>query len=620
MQWISSSLNRKFIAGTAAGLLVSSFVFLILFITMYQNELERERGEAVTHVNNLLKSSLENAMLKRDLDGLRTIVDRLGMQKNITNVMISNPAGQIRFSSHPGRIGNQLSLDLVKSMTPVTRYMQDESGVEVLRSINPVLNKAQCIECHGPASISPVNGVLLVDYDASSIRDSAQKTTLLLMGSGALIVLINLTGGWWFIRRYILRPVDKLSTASNAISQGELDIRVNIDGSDELALFGATFNRMAENLQTSILELEESKTFLQSMIDAIPDGVRILDSDYNIVLVNRTYRDQCMVPENSVINEKCYATIHDRDSPCPTTLVTCPIDEIKRNPVALKVVHQHFRSDGSSMDVEIFAAPMEVTHKGKPETLIVESIRNLSHQVKFSHEHRLSELGQLSAGVAHEIYNPLTAVHLTLHAFFKDLEKSDTNPDEMREYLHIVDAEIDKCINVTERLLKLSAAPASQIELVSIQTVVEETLSLLKGEADKLGIELSMNLGDKELRVHATDSEMRMLVLNLTQNAFHAMPDGGRLQVAAIENEDFVELSFDDTGVGISKENIDRIFYPFFSRRADMIHGTGLGLSISKNIVENYGGSLEVESTEGQGSRFTIRLPEAASSIKSSEQ
>lgn len=620
MKWINNSLNRKFIIGTAAGLIVSSFVFLILFITMYQSELERERAEAVTHVNNLLQSSLENAMLKRDIDGLRTIVDRLGMQKNITDVMISNPSGQIRFSSHPARLGKQLEKDMVKSLTSTTQFMLDDTGYEVMRSINPVLNKPECRECHGPVDANPVNGVLLVDYDASPIRDKAQKTTMLLMGSGALIVLINLTGGWWFIRRYILKPVDQLSTASNAISQGKLDIRVNIPGSDELAKFGSTFNRMAESLEINILELEESKAFLQSMIDAIPDGVRILDSDYNILLVNRTYREQCLLPENSVIKEKCYTSTHDRDTPCPTTLVTCPVYEINRNPEALKVVHQHLRRDRSSIDVEIFAAPMKVTRQGKPETLVVESIRNLSQEVRFSHEHRLSELGQLSAGVAHEIYNPLTAVHLALHAFFNNLEHTDADPDEMREYLHIVDTEIDKCINVTERLLKLSASPASQTELVSVQTVVEETLSLLKGEADKTGIDMLISLDNKELRIYATDSEMRMLILNLAQNAFHAMPDGGKLLVTTCEKQGFIEISFEDTGIGISKENIDRIFYPFFSRRADKVHGTGLGLSISKSIVEKYGGSLKVESTLDQGSRFTIRLPDAASAVDGVQQ
>lgn len=616
MNWINASLNRKFVAGTAAGLVMSSLVFLMLFITMYQNELERERSEAVTHVNNLLQSSLENAMLKRDIDGLRVIVDRLGLQNNITDVMISNPAGLIRISSHPGRIGVQLQSDIIKSTVPVTNFMVDDEGKEVLRSINPVHNKPPCQECHGPISKNPINGILIVDYDASSIQESARNTTLLLMGSGAIIVLINLTGGWWFIHRYILKPVDQLAAASNALSQGELDVRVDIDGSDELSSLGSTFNRMAENLQSKVLELEESKAFLQSMIDAIPDGIRILDSDYNVLIVNRTYREQCLVSDDDPVEEKCYTSIHDRDTPCPTTLVTCPVYEISKSPEPLKVIHRHLRSDGSSIDVEIFAAPMKVTRNGKPETLIVESIRNLAHKVQFSHEHRLSELGQLSAGVAHEIYNPLTAVHLALHSLFKTFNQPDADPDEMHEYLQIVDREIDKCINITERLLKLSASPASQTELVSVRNVVNETMSLLKREAEKTGIELSMDLGDEELRILCTDSEMRMLILNLTQNAFHAMPEGGKLNITAVQNEGFVDLSFEDNGVGISEDDLQRIFYPFFSRRADHVHGTGLGLSISKNIIENYGGTLEVESTLGKGSKFIIRLPDAASVLK----
>lgn len=611
MRWISKSLNRKFITGTAAGLLVSSFVFLMLFITLYQNELEIERREAATQVNTLFQTSLENAMLKRDLDGLRVIVNRLGAQTNITGVMITNPAGQVRFSNHSNRIGKQLNPLLMNSTVPTTRFVSDEAGLEVLRSINPVHNKPACKECHGPISKNAINGVLFVDYDASSIRQRAQNTTLLLMGSGALVVLINLTGGWWFIRRYILKPVDQLSAASDALSQGALDVRVDMQGSDELANLGATFNRMAENLQTKVLELEESKTFLQQMIDAIPDGVRILDKDYNVLLVNCAYREFYSLSYDRAVSEKCYTSLHKRETPCPSTLITCPLQEINRSLQPLKVIHRHSRSDGSSIDVEIFAAPMMITRNGKPETLVVESIRDLAQKVQFSHQHRLSELGQLATGVAHEIYNPLTAIHLALHASIQAGEQPNTNPEEAREYMHIIDREIDKCINVTERLLKLSTMPASQPELVTVKEVIHEVLSLLKWEAEKFGIELLINIEDEKLRIIATDSEMRMLMLNLAQNAFHAMPNGGKLTVTAIQKEGLIEIDFEDTGIGIQPIDLPKLFYPFFSRRADSVKGSGLGLSICKNIVENYGGTLEVESTVGLGSRFTLRLPDA---------
>ncbi len=141
---------------------------------------------------------------------------------------------------------------------PPTQFTMDQTGNEVLRSIKPVYNKIPCTECHGPIEQNPLNGVLLIDYNAASIRHKAQKTILMLMGSGALIVIINISGGWWFIRRYVLTPVNQLATATNALSQGKLDFRLNLSVRDELSQLGSTFNLMAESLQNKILQLQTS--------------------------------------------------------------------------------------------------------------------------------------------------------------------------------------------------------------------------------------------------------------------------------------------------------------------------------------------------------------------------
>jgi len=619
MSWISKSLNRKFIAGTAAGLLISLLVFLVLFATMYRAELKRERAEAVMQVNSLLQTSLENAMLKRDLDGLRGIIDRLGTQSNISGVMIANPAGQVRFSNHPSRLGMQLDRDYFVETVPATRFILDESGNEVLRSINPVHNKSACGECHGPIEKSPINGTLFVGYEATSIRNYAQNKTLLLMGSGALIVFLNIGGGWWFIRKYVLKPVNRLAAASHSLSQGVLDTRVTMPGCDELADFGGTFNRMAANLQDNMRALEEHKSYLQSLIDAIPDGVRVIDDKYRIHLVNKAYREQLQLPADSEENGPCYLSSHHRDSPCPASLTVCPVKEITENSKPLKFIHRHKCADESALDVEVYAAPVQASKAGKNSTLIVESIRNLSQAARFSHEQKLSELGRLAAGMAHEIYNPLTSIRLALHSAQKADDSADEDAQDTSFYMQIVDREIDSCINVTERLLKLSTPPSSQPELVSVNDTVSETISLLKWEAQEQGIELIVEFEEPGLRVIATDSEMRILALNLTQNAFHAMPDGGQLKVSAVRSDNFIKISFADTGVGIHQEAMHQIFEPFFSRRADGARGTGLGLSICRMIVENYDGALEAKSTFGEGSCFTIRLP-SAESLKYSEE
>jgi signal transduction histidine kinase len=198
---------------------------------------------------------------------------------------------------------------------------------------------------------------------------------------------------------------------------------------------------------------------------------------------------------------------------------------------------------------------------------------------------------------------------MALDRLRRDLVIAD-DQSEIREYLELVDREIDKCVNFTERLLRIGMPPPETPELVTVQTVIEDTLSLLRWEAAQRGISVDTELAPS-LRVLASDSEMRMVALNLIQNAFHAMPQGGELHIAGTAGDQWIDIAFYDTGVGIPAERLSRIFDPFYSRRADGAQGTGLGLSIVRTIVEHYGGEILVRSDVGKGSTFIVRLPNA---------
>lgn len=613
MGWSTNSLNYKFTIATIAGFLVSSLVFCTLFLAFYQNKLEKDRTQAVREVNMLLKTSLENAMLKRDLDGLKFIVNRLGAQPKIRSVMITNPSGEVRFSSDSDRLGLLIDKHLIDADNPHTVFMRNEQNIEVLRSINPVHNKLACQTCHGPIDKNPVNGVLVVDYDATNIRQNALYTTLLLMGAGALIVIINLVGGWWFMRRFILKPVASLGAASCSLAHGELDVRVHLQGQDELSRLGESFNLMAGNLQCSMRKLEESRTFLQAMVDAVPDGLRIIDENYNILLVNQTYKQQTACLDRDLVGEKCYQSAHNRTEPCPAELMTCPLQEIKKQPKPLKLIHHHENCDGSVLDVEIFSAPMTIVKDGIEATLLVESIRDLTNQVSFTHEQSLSELGRLAAGVAHEIYNPLSTMKLAISS----LIGTEQEHNDFSDYMSIVEQEMDKCIQITNRLLRLSSAPLDQLDLVDVRHSAMDILSLVKWDAEKASIQINESFPPQPLRVLATQSEMGMLILNLVQNSFHAMPDGGQLHVTAFEQNSDIVLKFEDNGIGIPNKNMSSIFMPFFSRRADNELGTGLGLPISRAIVQSFNGTLEVNSEEGKGSCFIVSIPKATEELLS---
>ncbi|MEW8086984.1 MAG: ATP-binding protein [Candidatus Thiodiazotropha endolucinida] len=610
MNWIANSLNRKFILGTTSGLAISSLVFLLLYISLYQSELEGERAHTANQVNNLLQVSLENAMLKRDLPGLSEMVKKLGKQEGIVSVFITNPGGEIRFSSNLGDFGKQLT-NPYRATSLTTQFLENGDGQEILRSINPVHNKAPCKECHGPADKNPINGILYVDYDAVPIRNRVRGTTLMLMGAGALIVILNLIGGWWFIHAYILRPVNHLTHASKELTNGNLESRVSMRGTDELSKLGDTFDLMAERLQEKLLELEEQKGFLQALVDAVPDGIRIIDDEFKIVLTNKAYREQHTLPQTTEVGNNCYTLTHNTTKPCPPTLITCPVHEILQHHKPIKVLHQHHRSDQSTFEVEIFAAPMEVKRGRRETTLIVESIRDLAKEVKYSQEQKLSELGRLATGVAHEIHNPLASVKLALDATKNALITDNNYSNGVMKHFELIDDEINTCIEITGKLLKLGSPPPESLELVDVNKALHETLSLLQWQADQLHITVEERYKTDLLRTLASESEIRMVALNLAQNAFHAMPEGGILTVSSFSDGKTILLQFSDTGAGIRAKDLPYIFDPFFSRRADDVKGTGLGLSISLAIIEKYGGTIKVESEFSAGSVFTVELPDA---------
>jgi signal transduction histidine kinase/HAMP domain-containing protein len=617
--WVSQSLSRKFLSGIAAGLIATSLAFLVIFMTMYRAQLHDERSKAVEDINRLLQTSLENAMLKRDLEGLQDIVNNLGQQDGITDVLIINPEGEVRFASNPEMLGKRYSItnDTACSSchtdraTPdrTTIFTRNTADLEVLRSVNPVRNKPACTGCHGAIEKNPFNGILFVDYDATPIRQHAQRTTLLLTGSGALVVLVVLTGGWWFMRRFVLLPVNQLFEASKAMANGQLDTRVNLQAMDEMGELGRTFNMMGERLENSIRELRQKDLFLQGVVDAIPDGIRVIDDQYNIVLSNRTYRKQLGCEGSSEVSVPCYSSSHQRKEPCPATLVSCPLHEVLHSGEAVKILDQFVNRNGKPVSVEVVAAPMNLADNSH-STMVVESIRNLEKHLQFSQEQRLSELGRLAAGVAHEIYNPLTSIRLALDSMVQSDKSIEENMAGILNYMEIIDSQIDLCISITKRLLKLSMSPEER-QVVDINEAVTDVISLVIWEAEQNNVIVRQHLDESNPRLIANETEFRTVILNLIQNAFHAMPDGGTLDIHSLKKNGKVVLCVNDTGVGISPEDKPHIFEPFFSRRADDIKGTGLGLPIARAVVEKYGGNITMESKQHEGSKFTVTFTDA---------
>jgi signal transduction histidine kinase/HAMP domain-containing protein len=612
-------LSNKLLLGLGAGMLLSSLIFLAVFVESYRFKLQEDRASASEQVNKLFQFSLENAMLKRDLPGLREIIARLGQQPGILSVQIVNPALEVRFASSEGLLGGHVTLpDLgctdcsagVPGLSPTSWLLNAGNGQTVLRSVNPIRNKPECKQCHGPAEVSPVNGILIVDREAHNIRGQALLAAGWMAGAGATVVLIVMAGTWIFLRQQVLTPVAALSAASRAIAEGDLSARVlaRLDPREEFGALCATFNSMAGRLEESVAEIKAKEAFLKALMDTLPDGLRVIDQNYNVVMANKAYAAQLQEDPASLIGVPCYAA-RGRTEPCPPTLVTCPFATIGNDGQSVKYIDRHLRKDGKEALFEITAARLAVNGSGEARTLVIEEIRDMTDQVRYSQEQRLAEIGQLATGVAHEIYNPLASVRLGLQFIMKRHPEGSGLDADTFSYLRVVDGAVDKCIEITKRLLNLSQLPSQSMQLVSLSVIVPEVVSLLRYEAEQIGVEVTLDLGASDLRVIATDSDMRMLILNLAQNAFHAMPSGGRFVLKGRIEHGKVTIEAQDTGGGINPTVLPRIFDPFFSKRADGIEGTGLGLTICKAIVTRHGGTIQAETEAGHGATFKVSLP-----------
>jgi signal transduction histidine kinase len=221
---------------------------------------------------------------------------------------------------------------------------------------------------------------------------------------------------------------------------------------------------------------------------------------------------------------------------------------------------------------------------------------------------KLAAVGEMAAGIAHELNNPLTTV-----IGFTELTMEEVSPDSrIRTDLELVLREAHRATDVVRRLLDFARQSESVRTHSEINEIVKEVLTLINHLLHTSGVQLILNLPNGLPNISVDKNQIKQVILNLIHNALHAMPKGGELQITtqrrSRDHQDWVTVIISDTGTGISPENLNRIFEPFFTTRAKE-GGTGLGLSISYGIVAEHGGFIEAESQVSKGSKFSIWIP-----------
>lgn len=224
---------------------------------------------------------------------------------------------------------------------------------------------------------------------------------------------------------------------------------------------------------------------------------------------------------------------------------------------------------------------------------------------------KLSTMGEVAAGVAHEINNPLTTIKMLINSL-GSADRED--PEERKRALAIISEEIEKIAGLIGRFMDLTHPKEMRFEPIVIEKVIDRTLAFLRPKLEKGEIKVEVSIPQELPVVVGDEGQLGQSIMNLILNSIHAMPEGGKITFTAMpyllkdNGRRYLRIQVSDTGCGIPDRIIDQIFNPFFTTRAD---GTGLGLSIVSRIIENHGGRVSVHSTPGVGTTFFIDLPES---------
>ncbi|WP_407310228.1 ATP-binding protein [Desulfosporosinus sp. SB140] len=387
----------------------------------------------------------------------------------------------------------------------------------------------------------------------------------------------------------------ELSGSVNKIKQGldALSHDTNIVIHPQRGILGeivASINQLAEKLR-------ETRSHRDALLESSPNGIITVDRTGKIILFNPAASVLTGIPQEKALGTK-YSD-PELELPIRHLIATTLANQ---EPVFAKE-EILLRSNGNSMAVAVSTSRMHDFHEELIGVLAImidlREKRLLEAQVLRAN--RLAGLGELAAGIAHEIRNPLTAVKGYSQVLEDELEVDDPK----REYTGVIVKEVNRLDKIVQGLLAFARPSASHFELTNLNEVIEETLGLVGKSSFKHQILLKREYADN-VQAEVDREQFKQILLNLLLNASQAMSGQGTIKIITREEEPNVSVSILDSGLGIPVETLDKLFDPFFTTREN---GTGLGLAIAHQLMELHGGTIEVRSEINVGTEFKLILP-----------
>ncbi|KPC73790.1 two-component system histidine kinase PnpS [Laceyella sacchari] len=439
-----------------------------------------------------------------------------------------------------------------------------------------------------------VVGAIRISLEIQEVNQSLEKVWVSL--ALGLMIAYGLAG--FFSSRIassVTSPLEEITQVARDIAQKKFHRRVQQTGNDEVAQLGQAINRMAHSLQKQMETIRKSERRLHSIIESLESGLIMIDPTGKVSLVNRSFERLFGVPAQDIIGRSYTKLTYPYD-------LTDWITECAESGERMRHEIQIYFPEERMLEANL--APMWVERNGVGVVVVLHDLTAIR---------RLEQLRKdFVANVSHELKTPITSIRGFSETL---LDGAMGDPDTCREFLQIINEESLRLQRLIGELLDLSKIESKQINLkrerIRIDQMVQSVMKTMEERFRAKQQAWSVKIAEP-FEVEVDKDRFRQILLNLLSNASNYTPPGGRITVEVEKSDESWLCKVSDTGIGIPKEDLPRVFERFYrvdKARARDSGGTGLGLAIVKHLVEAHQGEIEVTSQIGQGTTFTLSFP-----------
>jgi PAS domain S-box-containing protein len=587
---------------------------------LHMRLLEKRRLKTIEAETAVLGSSLEGAldlaMLGRRFEELQHTLQRVVQNPEVEKVFILNNRWEVKLSSDSSILGQKFepgavrftdwhTEDRLEPSPAAAAFKRDERS---FWSARPIYNRPQCQQCHSPED--EVNGILVMERSLEGFIEEINQEKR---------ELAKLSGGGFAAAALILIPtlnilvvsrLRRLSRRASRIKADDLDHPLTVNGQDEVSTLGHSLEEMRIRLRTSLREVQAGKEYLENLMDALHEGMIVVDHDFRVKQVNRAWSEISGKTAEEILGKPC-SQLCSTNSKIPHD---CPARACLKSGQEGWALHTITDADGKVRHLEVHCSPLR--NEDGEIVEVIEVTRDISRRKQLEsqllHAERLSSVGRLAAGVAHEINNPMASVVTSaegLQRRYKETQNGQPPPSqtEIDEYLETIRNAGRRCREVTSKLLNFARKDPAYGDLIDFNGLALDALTLVRRSVSD-GCCIHMELDPDLPMIMGASGELTQLIFNLLLNAADAVGEKGEIWVITAGEERGIRLKIRDTGTGIPESALPHIFDPFFTTKPPGA-GSGLGLFICRGTVDKHHGDIRLDNRAEGGAEVTVYLP-----------